>query len=192
MEVTVEGQLATDNKDLVWDLESFNQRQRAIDYVMGFENKLCVYSDSVEQLYTNYNIFFPKEEQRRLVILPNPYAHHDVFQGLPEEAVFATGLNIIPGETVGKKGLYLTIPFRSGRNRYRAVPLQMGLEIINRQRPENKPLLPVLKKGDLRELDSKTPCLHLHCIDLDRMDDLSTLERNGIKSVIMERLSDIN
>ena len=95
-------ELATENRDLVWDLDAFNQRQRAIDFVMGFENKLCVYSDSVEQLYTNYNIFFPKEEDRRLVILPNPYAHHDIFHGLPEAAISATGLNIIAGDMVGK------------------------------------------------------------------------------------------
>ena len=57
--------IANDNKDLVWDLEAFNQRQRAIDFVMGFENRLCVFSGSVEQLYTNYNIFFPNEEDRK-------------------------------------------------------------------------------------------------------------------------------
>lgn len=45
------------NNDLVWDITAFNQRQRAIDFVMGFENKLCVFSNPVEQLYTNYNIF---------------------------------------------------------------------------------------------------------------------------------------
>jgi hypothetical protein len=189
MELPVEDDLKNDNKDLVWDLESFQQRQKAIDYVMGFENKLCVYSDSVEQLYTNYNIFFPKEEDRRLVILPNPYAHHDVFQGLSEDAVFATGLNIIPGETLGKDGLFLTIPFRSGRNRYRAVPLQVGLQAINKNRPADKPLLPILKKGDLRELDSKTPCLHLHSVNLDKMTDLSQMERKSIQDVIIDRLN---
>lgn len=188
----MEDDLNTDNKDLVWDLESFQQRQRAIDYVMVFENKLCVYSDSVEQLYTNYNIFFPKEEDRRLVILPNPYAHHDVFQGLPEDSVYATGLNIIPGETLGKDGLYLTIPFRKGASRYRAVPLQMGLDIINKNRPGDRPLLPILKKGDLRELDSKTPCLHLHSLNLDKMGDLSQMERKGIQDVIIDRLNSIS
>lgn len=71
-----------DNKDLVWDLDKFNKRKQAQKFVMGFENKLCVFSGSVEQLYTNYNIFFPKEEDRKLVILPNPYAHHDTFHGI--------------------------------------------------------------------------------------------------------------
>jgi hypothetical protein len=183
---------ASDNKDLIWDLDNFHQRQRAIDFVMGFENRLCVYSDSVEQLYTNYNIFFPKEEDRRLVILPNPYAHHDIFHNLPAEAVTATGLNIIPGDMVGKEGLYLLIPFKGGKTRYRAVPLQTGLRVINQKRPTDQPLLPVLKKGDLRELEAKTPCLHLHCIHLKRLTLMSTLEARGIQSVIVERLKDIN
>src|SRR5690554_6600039 len=72
------------NNDLVWNLEAFKQRQRAQDFVLGFENKICVYSGSVSQLYTNYNIFFPKEENRKLVILPNPYAQHDNFNGIDE------------------------------------------------------------------------------------------------------------
>jgi len=183
--------LATENKDLVWDLDSFNQRQQAIDFVMGFENKLCVYSGSVEQLYTNYNLFFPKEESRKLVILPNPYAHHDTYHSIPEEALKATGLHVIPGVIKGKTQLFLTIPFRSGKTRYRQVPLQIGLRVINQQRPASNPLLPVLMKGDLRELNAKTPCLHLHCIQLDRLERMSSLERSGIQRVISDRLASL-
>ena len=184
-------ELAADNKDLVWDLDSFKQRQRAIDFVMGFENKLCIYSNSVEQLYTNYNLFFPKEENRKLVILPNPYAHHDNFNGIPEAAIQATGLNVIPGEMLGKKGTFLTIPFKSGKTTYRTVPLQVGLRVVNQQRPSDKPLLPILMKGDLRELDSNTPCLHLHTLVLDKMEKLSMMEQQGIRKVIIERIAEI-
>ena len=181
-----------DNKDLVWELESFNQRQRAVEFVMGFENKLYVYSDSVEQLYTNYNIFFPKEENRRLVILPNPYAHHDVFNGVPATSVSATGLNVIPGDMIGKAGLYLLIPFKGGKSKYRAVPLQAGLKVINDRRPSEKPLLPILMKGDLRELEARTPCLHLHCLSIESLSHLSGLERAGIQKVILSGLQRLN
>ncbi len=181
--------LDTDNRDLVWDLDSLNQRQQAIDFVMGFENKICIYSGSVEQLYTNYNIFFPKEESRKLVILPNPYAHHDTYQGIPEGAVTATGLHIIPGGPPHNPTLQLTIPFKSGKTKYRTVPLQVGLRVINQRRPPNRPLLPIVMKGDLRELDSQTPCLHLHCIHLGRLDKMSSLDSNSIRQVISERLS---
>lgn len=182
----------SDNKDLIWDLDAFNQRQRAVDFVMGFENKLCVYSSSVEQLYTNYNIFFPKEDTRKLVILPNPYAPHDTFNGIPESAITPTGMEIIPGVYQSRPCLFLRIPFRSGTVKYRSVPLQMGLDIVRKKLPPNKPFLPVLMKGDLRELDSSTPCLHLHAIHLDRLSDHSILERSGVHKVIAQRLRQLS
>lgn len=179
---------ANDNKDLVWDLDAFSQRQKATDFVVSFENRLCVYSSSVEQLYTNYNIFFPKEEDRKLVILPNPYVPHDTFNGIPPEAISATGLQIVSGTVGNRPGLLLRIPFRSGNARYRAVPLQVGLRVVGQGRAPERPLLPVLIKGDLRELDASTPCLHLHAIQLDRLEEHSMLERDGIRKVIQERL----
>lgn len=182
------------NKDLVWNLETFKQRQRAQDFVMGFENKICVYSSSVGQLYTNYNIFFPKEENRKLVILPNPYAQHDNFHGIAEDFVQPTGLCILPGEegTPQEGKLLLLIPFRTGKTRYKRVPLQVGLKVINQQRPANKPLLPVLVKGDLRELSQRTPCLHLHALRLSGLSNLSQLELNDIRRVILERLAELS
>lgn len=185
-------ELARQNKDLIWDLNAFRQRQRAIDFVMSFENKICVYSQSVEQLYTNYDLYFPAEENRKIVVLPNPYAHHDTYHGVSEDAIVATGLNIVPGESFGKSGAFLTIPFKGGRTRYRAVPLQVGLRVVNQHRPPHKPLLPILMKGDLRELNASTPCLHLHSINLDRVDRLSRLERRSIQQVIIERMAEIN
>ena len=173
------------NNDLVWNLEAFKQRQRAQDFVLGFENKICVYSGSVSQLYTNYNIFFPKEENRKLVILPNPYAQHDNFNGITEASVAPTGLCIVPGDadSRGRSQLFLSIPFRSGKTRFRQVPLQVGLRVINQQRPPNKPLLPVLVKGDLRELDARTPCLHLHSLQLSGLTQLSKMELDDIQRV---------
>lgn len=184
--------LARQNKDLVWDLNAFRQRQRAIDFVMSFENKICVYSQSVEQLYSNYSLYFPKEENRKLVVLPNPYAHHDTYHGISEDAIVATGLNIVSGALFGKTGTFLTIPFKGGRTRYRAVPLQVGLRVVNQHRPADKPLLPVLMKGDLRELNASTPCLHLHSINLDRLTELSRIERQSIQKVIVERMLSIS
>lgn len=176
------------NNDLVWDIDAFSQRQKALDFVMGFENKLSVYSSSVQQLYTNYNIFFPREESRKLVILPNPYAHHDTINGIVETAVTATGMTIFPGVFKAKPSLFLRIPFRQGAVKYRTVPLQMGLEIVQKQCPADKPFLPVLMKGDLRELNETTPCLHLHRIHINHLTTHSALDRNDIEKVIRRKL----
>ena len=183
-----------DNKDLVWDLNSFNKQQRAQNFVMGFENKLCVYSSTVEQLYTNYNIFFPKDEGRKLVILPNPYAHHDTFQGITEESVKATGLFILPAENSDSADarLQMLLPLKGGaETKHRRVPLNVGLRLINQKRPPDRPFLPVLMKGDLRELDTNTPCLHLHMLQLASLPKLSSMEMGDIQRVILNRLNEL-
>lgn len=178
------------NNDLVWDMDEFKHRKLATDFVKRFENKLCVYSGSVEQLYSNYNIYFPEDEGRKMVILPDPYAYHDTFQGVIEEAIQKTGLTIVPGELIGKQGLHLTIPVKDeqGNRKYRVVPLQAGLQAINKRRPADKPFLPILMKGDLREIENKVPALHLHSIQIDRLVTRSALERSSIQQVISEKL----
>lgn len=181
------------NSDLVWDIDEFQQRKLATDFVKRFENKLCVYSGSVEQLYSNYNIYFPEDEGRKMVILPDPYAYHDTFQGVPEDAIQMTGLAIVPGELIGKRGLHLMIPFKNelGKKKYRVVPLQAGLQAINKRRPVDQPFLPILMKGDLREIENKVPALHLHSIRLDKLGARSAMERMGIQQVIAEKLPGI-
>jgi len=181
-----------DNNDLVWDLARFQQRQTAQNFVMSFENKLCVFSGSVEQLYSNYNIFFPKEENRKLVILPNPYAHHDTFHGIIESAAKPTGILLAPANDEDPRGrLNMIIPFKSARAKYKKVPLEVGLKLINSKRPPDKPFLPVLVKGDLRELNTTTPCLHLHSLVLSGLHDLSSLVIADIQKVILSRLQEL-
>ena len=181
------------NKDLVWDLDKINKRKLAQDFVLSFENKICVFSGSVQQLYTNYNIFFPKEEQRKLVILPDPYSPHDTFQGLIEESVKPTGLLLVPADSKDAAGrLNMIIPLKTEAKKYRKVPLNVGLSLINQKRPPEKPFLPVLAKGDLRELNSATPCLHLHSLMLENIPHLSAMEVTDIKAVVLERLKELS
>ena len=68
-------------------------------------------------------------------------------------------------------------------------PLHVGLKLINSRRPRHLPLLPILVKGDLRELDSRTPVLHLHAVSLSALSKLSALELNAIRKVILDRIS---
>ncbi len=176
------------NRDLVWDLDQFKQRKRAESFILQFENRICVYSNSVEQIYTNYNVFFPAEEKRKLVILPSPDAHHDIFNYVSESAIKPTGLLIVP-HLVGKAYcMMLRIPLRKGDDPYRLVPLKAGLKLINARRPPEQPLLPILMKGDLRELDESTPSLHLHSLNLAKLSGLSAMEVMSIKRVILDKM----
>lgn len=180
------------NKDLIWDFDHFQRRQVAVEFIKRFENRLCIYSGSVEQLYTNYHIFFPEEENRRMVILPDPYAFHDTFQNIPASAVIKTGMNIIPGEVAGKTGLYLTVPQKTADGvKSKLIALQVALRVINERRAPENPFLPVLVKGDLREFQQRMPMLHLHCIRLDGLGQRSQLERDGLRRVISAKLPSI-
>ena len=94
---------------LIWKLNDFDNHQRAVNFIKQFQDTLCVYSAPVEQLYTNYDISIPPDDDRSLVILPNPYAYHDTFNSIGDHSVHATGMYIVPGDLFGKEGLFLTL-----------------------------------------------------------------------------------
>ncbi|WP_221801026.1 hypothetical protein [Oceanobacter mangrovi] len=176
------------NADLVWDLQKIHQHKRAVNFIKQFENRFCVFSSSVRQLYTNYSVFFPEEANRQLVILPDPYAFHDTFSHLSPDAVQSTGLHVIPGNLIGKSGLYLIISHRDKNVRSVPIPFQEGIRQILRRSNSEDPFLPVLMKGDLREFNEQLPCLHLHRLRLKELNALSSLDRESIRSVITDKL----
>lgn len=176
------------NSDLVWDLDKIHQHQRASNFIRQFENRFCIFSTTVRQLYTNYSIFFPEEANRQMVILPDPYAFHDTFSYLNPEAVKPTGLHMIPGNLIGKQGLYLVIARKDKNVRSVPIPFQEGIRQILRRSNSDDPFLPVLMKGDLREFNDQMPCIHLHRLQLSELTSLSDLEREGIRTIITNKL----
>ena len=177
-----------ENPDLAWDLDDFSESQRAQDFVLQFETTLCVYSPSVEQLYTTYNMYFPKELARKLVILPDPAVYHDTFNFIEADAVTATGLYIIPGELIDKTGLFLANVNEDRTLGNRQIPFEPGLRSIIKKRPANDPFLPILAKGDLREFEESWPVLHLHRVRPETLPRLSDLDKSSITNVITEKL----
>ncbi|MGI9326849.1 MAG: hypothetical protein ACR2PZ_16640 [Pseudomonadales bacterium] len=180
----------TENPDLAWDLDFIHQ-QRARDFVLQFEETLCVFSASVRQIYSNYNMYFPKDWDSRLVILPNPSAFHDTFSFIDREAVLATGLYIIPGDMIEKRGLYLANVDQNRTLGKRQVPFEMGIRAIMNKRPNDDPFVPILAKGDLREFEQSWPVLHLHRVKLGALEDISEHDRNSIANVVHEKLESL-
>lgn len=176
------------NKDLEWSLDSIQQRRSAAEFVLQFERRLCIYSASVEQLYTNYTINFPNSESSKMVILPNPYAFHDTFNGVTPGSLRDTGLYIIPGDTIGRQGLYLIAKFGNHKVEAAPIPFRHALRKILSTQAGDDPFLPVLVKGDLREFNSNTPALHLHRIRLNDIKGMSQFDRQGMKKSISEKL----
>lgn len=171
------------NENLVWDLGSLNDHDRATRFVMRFQQSLCVYSPPVEQLYTNYEIIVPDEDGRKLIILPNPHAFHDTFSHINEDAVVQTSLFIAP-DAEGK--LQLLVPLANGQRR--PMPLGVGLNFIQSKLGPDVPFLPVLTKGDLREFKQSMPILHLHRIVLSKVTRHSELEIRTIRKSIQKKL----
>lgn len=177
--------------DLIWGLEGINQRQLAIDFVMKFENRLCIYSGAVEKLYTNYDLIFPPDENHTMVVIPNQEAFHDTFNDVNKEAVIDTHFDIIPGEMIGKTGFHFRMPFEDDDELMMHVPFQVVVEHMINNKDDQKPLIPVLVRGNLREFKLQNPYLHLHSIDLDKITKLSDFEKKDIQRAVWDRLQEL-
>ena len=181
----------TENPDLSWDLGGITNRTRARDFVMQFEHTLCLYSRTVKQVYSNYNMYFPEEEERRLVILPDPNAFHDTFFHIPPECILATGIYIIPGDLIDREGLHIANVDSDRSLGKRKISFEKGIRAIAASRSEEDPFLPILVKGDLREFEAEWPVLHLHRVRLSSLADHSQLDRNNLKAVVQEKLESL-
>ena len=182
---------APSNNDLVWNLDNFSHRELAKNFISRFESRLCVYSPSVEQIYTNYTINFPSSEHGKMVVLPNPYSFHDTFSNISSSAVRDTGLFIVPGALIGKSGLYIIVKYKNQSVKSVPLPIRHALKKMVRTGSDSDPFLPVLIKGDLREFDANTPCLHLHRIKLSELSTRSDFDKQNIKRAIFDKMSDL-
>ncbi len=179
------------NNDLIWSLEHFNQQAMAKEFVTRFESRLCVYSPSVKQVYTSYSINFPNSESGRMVVLPDPYAFHDTFHNIETDAVRDTGLFIVPGALINKSGLFIIVKYKNQSVKPVPLPIRHALKKMVNTGGDHDPFLPILIKGDLREFNSTTPCLHLHRIKLNDLTSRSEFEKTAIKKAVFSKLSDL-
>ncbi len=179
------------NTDLIWELDHLSLQRRATEFIQQFENKICIYSPTVKQLYSNYSIYFPQDGRRSMVVLPNPYAFHDTFNYIPMEAIKSTRLNILPGDEYGKKGVYMVETRKEPGKHSLPIPFKQGLKQVLAKFGDEEPFLPVILKGALRDFDAKRPCLHLHRLSLSALPQLSSLERNNIKTTIVDKAMSI-
>jgi len=177
------------NQDLVWEMDSMARRGLAERFMKLFENRLCVYSESVSQIYTNYNLHFPIEMGRKMIVLPNPYAFHDTLHRIDPSAVIKTGLCVLPGVALGKPGLLLTNRIGADGPPPKTMPFKRALaQIISQQMKIGDVFLPILMKGDLREFDQQMPYIHLHRLQVSRLTRLSGYERESIQKTITLKL----
>ncbi|MCL6416224.1 hypothetical protein MIB92_11225 [Aestuariirhabdus sp. Z084] len=185
-----------ENPDLFWDLSAISNKQLASNFFKKVSSAFCVYSPSVEKIYSNFEVILPRDNNSGLIVLPNPYAFHDMFSFINTASIKKTGIMLHPGESFGHQGgLFLSLPMR-GNKRSKMLEFMHGINLINntyKAKSEGKKLfLPVLMNGDLREFKAAHPYLHLHRIDVTELANLSEFERQDIQDSIYHRFKQID
>ncbi len=180
------------NRDLVWTLGGHTFPENTFGFLKRFENALCLFSSTVSQLYSNYEIVHFGYDCRKLVALPNAFAAHDTFNGIISDAVEPTGLYIIPNEVTGvectEKGLKLVFRCRK-TGKPRSVPLHYGLERVMEKYLRQEPFLPVMINRDLKSLNGRIPAMHLHRLCVGKLDNISELMKSDIAKTVLEKMN---
>lgn len=175
------------SQQLIWNLAGIVYKEQAVNFLKRFEEALCVFSGSVEQVYANYNIWPVTADNSKLLVLPNASSHHDTYQSISSDAVVKTGLFIVPGEAVKRQGLLLAKRNPNTR-KLQFLPLAEGLRQVAKQMPSDEPFLPVITNRDLRELNSSAPILHLHRVKPSLLKDISRFDAGSLQQTIQAKM----
>ena len=182
----------TVNQDLVWSLGGNSFPEHTFGFLKRFEDALCLFSGTVSQLYSNYEIVNFGHDGRKLVALPNAFAAHDTFNNVVADAVEPTGLYIIPTEVTNlaspEKGLKLV--YRCSKTgKPKSIPLHEGLDKVRQKYLPKEPFLPVMINRDLKSLNGKIPAMHLHRLRVTKLDALSELIKMDISKTVEDKMN---
>jgi hypothetical protein len=180
------------NRDLVWTLGGNVFPEATFGFLKRFETALCLFSGTVSQLYSNYEIVHFGHDGRKLVALPNAFAAHDTFNNIDSEAVEPTGLYIVPTEVANlsspEKGLKLVYRCRK-TGKPKSMPLHEGLDKVMQKYLPNEPFLPVMINRDLKSLNGKVPAMHLHRLRVGKLNNVSELMKNDISKTVLDKMN---
>ncbi len=122
------------NHDLIWTIGNTKYAEGSIRFLKRFETSLCLFSNTVAQLYSNYEMV-PVVGSSGIVALSNPHAYHDTFSNIDHNAIVPTGIRIIPSEYIGKgNDCELTMIFGSQKShKFITVPLADGIKQLEKK-----------------------------------------------------------
>ncbi len=178
----------SNNQDLIWGLDHLAAKRLAARLIIKFENHLCVYSPSVKQLYTRYQMLLPLEASGSMVVFPDFQDITATYSHINPEAIVPTNVYIIPGEAIKKPGLHIIIKPAGSTKTPTPLPLEIGLKKIQDILGNNEPFLPVLVKGNLREIGKNVPALKLSRLKINSLSMCSRLEQNSIRGNIIDKI----
>lgn len=180
------------NQDLVWKVGNTQYAESAVQFLKRFESALCLFSNTVDQLYSNYEMMPVSNGSKRIVALPNPHAYHDTFSNVDSEAIVPTGIRIIPSElTQTDFSGNLSMLFRSKKTgKVHTMPLAEGIKKLEKTFGEGN-FLPVMINKDLHLINGNIPAMHLHRVQLDKLERLSMFQRSDIKITIEKKMAEL-
>lgn len=180
------------NRDLVWTLGGNEFPEATFGFLKRFETALCLFSGTVSQLYSNYEIVHFGHDGRKLVALPNAFAAHDTFNNIESDAVEPTGLYIVPTEVANlsapEKGLKLVYRCRK-TGKPKSMPLHEGLDKVMQKYLPNEPFLPVMINRDLKSLNGRVPAMHLHRLRVGKLNSISELMKSDISRTVLDKMN---
>lgn len=180
-------------KDLVWTLEGISNRVEAIQFLMLFEDTFPVYHPYMEQIYFRYSFVIPPRSNQ--VIVEPSFQLHERLCKVSEDDFGPRRMHIIPGDVVGKSGLYMR-SLRQGRGRYTRTQINKLGTAIKALHFEatlkGELVIPVFSKQAIREYDEGMPNMELSLYDLQSNKNLSPFVRDAIVSAVFERIVALN
>lgn len=172
------------SNSMEWGISHVVDKEGAFSLFKKFEEAFCLYSPATEMLYPAYSATGVNESRSKIKIMPLISADSEPYHSIAVDCVTESDFKIIPGELIGKTGLYISI------NKYKALPLFEGLKTILREECCGRTCLPILMEGALRELGKEFvyPYLQLSCIQIDQMHNLSVFEKSNLAHLVTEKL----
>jgi len=171
------------DEQLVWELDALSDPDRAGRFASRCRKAFSVYSPQTTQIYARYEILIPTGGPRRLLIMPNRHAVQDIFARIPSGAITPTNLFVKAGE-----GNEIHMVMQMTNQKQHVLPLDVGLKLVQQKLGPNNPFLPVLAKGNLREIEPAVPVMHLHRLQLDKIDDYSEEERFSLSRILQDNI----
>lgn len=176
-------------KPLVWTLEGITNREEAIQFLMLFENTFPVYHQYMEQIYFRYR-FVISEDRKQIIIEPD-YELHERLCRVSELGFEKQIMNILPGDVVGKSGLYMKYPRSGKRKSLRSATARMETVIKALYFDywmKGRQTIPVFSKQGIREYGEGMPNIELSFYNLETNLTLSPFVRDAILSTVFERI----
>ena len=178
-----------EKKQLVWTLDGISNREEAIQFLMLFENTFPVYHPYMEQIYFRYT-FVIADDSNQIIIEPD-YQIHERLTHIAEDAFSARKMHILPGDVVGKQGIYMRSPRKSKRRISREVTSKLGTAIkalYFESWMKGEQVIPLFSRQAIREYDEGMPNMELLFYNLKLNDRLSPFLRESILATVFDRI----